>query len=80
MFGCNAFMPTFLKLLLPKLRYMGDEGYKLYMDDMREIYMMAVLNLKLGIINVLLHIEIQTRLNSKVGDVIYIMKKKPCPN
>ena len=26
MFGCDVFMPTLFKLLLPKLRYMGDKN------------------------------------------------------
>ena len=46
MFGCDAFMPTLLKLLLPKLRCIGAEGCKIQLDAIREIYMMAVLNLK----------------------------------
>ena len=46
MFGCDTFMPTWFKLLLPKLRCMVDEGFKIQLDAMREIYKMAVLNLK----------------------------------
>ena len=38
MFGGNSLMPTLFKLLLPKLRYMGDEGCKIYLDAMRNIY------------------------------------------
>ena len=45
-FGCDAFMPILFKLLLPKLRYKGDEACKIQLGGMREIYMMAVLNLK----------------------------------
>ena len=47
-FGCDAFMPTLFKLLLPKLRYMGDKRCKIQLDTMREMYMMAVLNLKIA--------------------------------
>ena len=46
MLGHSAFMPTLFKLLLPKPRYMGDEECKIQPDVMKEIYMMAVLNLK----------------------------------
>ena len=45
MFRWDADMPTLFKLLLPKIRYMGDEKCKIHLDAMREIYMM-VLNLK----------------------------------
>ena len=38
MFEHDAFMPIFFKLLLPKLRYMGNEGCKIYLDAMRKIY------------------------------------------
>ena len=46
MFGCNANMPTLFKLLLPILRYMGDEQCRTNLDTMQDIYMMAILNLK----------------------------------
>ena len=48
LFGCDPFMPTLFKLLLPKPRYMGDEKCKIHLDTMWEINMMAVLNLKNG--------------------------------
>ena len=32
MFGHNTFMPTSFKLLLPKLRYMGDEKCRIHLD------------------------------------------------
>ena len=34
MFGCDTFMPTLFKLLLPKLRYMGDKKFKIHLDAM----------------------------------------------
>ena len=46
MFGHNVFMPTLFKLLLPKLRYMGDDKCRIHLDTMWKVYMMAVLNLK----------------------------------
>ena len=40
-------MTTLFKLLLPKVRYMGGKKWcKINLDTMREIYMMAVINLK----------------------------------
>ena len=48
MFGCDAFMLTLFKSLLPKLRHMGAEKCGIHLDAMWEIYMMAVLILKLA--------------------------------
>ena len=39
-------MPTLFKLLLPKIRYMGDVKCRKHLDAMREVYMMVVLNLE----------------------------------
>ena len=39
-------MPTLFKLLLPKIRYMGDKQCRIHLDAKREVYMMAVFNLK----------------------------------
>ena len=39
-------MPTLFKLLMPKIRYVGDENCHIHLDVMKEIYMMMVLNLK----------------------------------
>ena len=47
MFGCETFMPTWLKLLLPKCRYMGDEKCNIHLHAMWEIYMMAACNFKI---------------------------------
>ena len=47
MFVHNAFMPTLFILLFQELRYMGEKGYRMYLDAMRDIYMMAVLNFKI---------------------------------
>ena len=48
MFEYGPFMPTLFKLLLTKLRYMDDEKCRIHLDAMQEIYMMAVLNLKMA--------------------------------
>ena len=47
MFECECFMPTLFKLLLPKLRCMGDEKCRIHLDIMWESYIMAMLNLKM---------------------------------
>ena len=48
MFGYDPFMPTLFKLLLPKCRYMGDKKCRIHLDAIWEIYMMAVMNLKMA--------------------------------
>ena len=45
MFGHDPFMLTLFKLLLLKLRYMGNEKCKINLDTVPAIYLMAVLNL-----------------------------------
>ena len=32
MFGHDSFMPTLFKLVLPKVRYMGDEECRIHLD------------------------------------------------
>ena len=39
-------MSTLFKLLLPNIRYMGNEKCRIHLDAIREISMMTVLNLK----------------------------------
>ena len=46
MFECDTFMLTLSKLLFPMLRNMEDWECKIQLDTMRELYMMAVLNVK----------------------------------
>ena len=41
-----TYMPTLFKLLMPRIRYMGDENCCIHLDSMRKIYMMTVLDLK----------------------------------
>ena len=48
MYGRDAYLPTLCRLLQPKMRYMGDNKCRIHLDVMREIYMMAVLNLKMS--------------------------------
>ena len=46
MFRWDAYLPTLFKLLLPKIRYMGDKKCGIHLEAMREIYIMTVFNLK----------------------------------
>ena len=45
MYGQDAYLLTLHHLLQPKMPYMGDEECKIHLDKMREVYMLAVLNL-----------------------------------
>ena len=65
MFGCDAFMPTLFELLLPKLRYIGDEKCRIHLYAMPEIYMMAILILKIARDKCPPQLEIQARQISK---------------
>ena len=44
-FRQDAYLLTLLKLLLPKIRYMGDEKCRIYLDSMTNIYTITMLNL-----------------------------------
>ena len=48
MYRRDAYLPTLHWLLQPKLRYTGDNECRIHLDAMRDIYMMAVLNLKMS--------------------------------
>ena len=45
-FDQDAYMPTLFKLLMPKIRYTGDENCCIHLDATRKIYILTVLNLK----------------------------------
>ena len=38
MFGWDVYIPTLSKILLPKIRHMGDEKCRMHLDAIREIY------------------------------------------
>ena len=78
MFGCDAFMPKLFRLLLSKLRYMGDQKCKIHLDAFWEINMMAILNLKLEESNVLLWLERdQGKTEFKVEDMVLLNNHTP---
>ena len=48
MYGHDAYLSTLHNLLQPKLCYMCDDECKIHLDAMTEVYMLAILNLKLS--------------------------------
>ena len=72
MFGYDSFMPTLFKLLLPKLKCMGDEKCKIHLDAMQEIYMVAVLNLKTAWDKNLPPIRDPSKTNFKIGHMVLL--------
>ena len=48
MYGRHAYLPTLHQLLQPKMQYMGEEACRIPLNAMREIYMIAALNLKMS--------------------------------
>ena len=48
MHGRDAYLPTLHQLLQPKEQYIGDDKCVIHLDAMQEIYMMALLNLKMS--------------------------------
>ena len=47
MYRRDAYLPTLHQLLQPKMQYMGDDKCRIHLDAMQDIYMMAVLSLKM---------------------------------
>ena len=77
MFRWDAYMPTLIKLLLPKIRYMRGKKCKIHLDAMREIYMMTVHNLKTARDKCPPPIKDHNETDFKVGDMVPL--KKPYP-
>ena len=48
MYGSDTYLLILHNLLQPKIRYMGDSKCRIHLHAMREIYMMAILNLKMS--------------------------------
>ena len=59
-----------IKLLLPKLWYMGDKKCKIHLDAVWEIYMMAVLNFKMARDKNLPPIRDPSKTDFKIGDIL----------
>ena len=77
MFGHDTFMPNLFKLLLPKLRYMGDEKCRIHLDAMQEMYMMAILNLKTARDKCPPPIRDLDKKIFKIGDMVLIKNHTP---
>ena len=76
-FECDPFMPTLFKLLLLKLRYMGDAKCRIHLDAMREICMMAVLNLKMARDKCPSQIRDPDKTDFKLRDMVLIKNHTP---
>ena len=48
MYGRDTYLPNLHHFLQPKMRYMADYECRIHLDAMREICMIAVLNLKMS--------------------------------
>ena len=83
MFGSDPFMPTLFKLLLSKLRHMGNEKCRIHLDVMCEIYMMAVLNLRMALDKSPPIIKDPSKANFKRGNMVLLGNHTPketfCP-
>ena len=77
MFECDPFMPTLFKMLLPKLRYMGDKKYRIHLDAMQEIYTMSVLNLKMALDKCLPPVTDLNKTNFRIGGMALIKNHTP---
>ena len=47
MYGQDTYLPALHNLLQPKICYMGNDECNIHLGVMREVYMLAVLNLKM---------------------------------
>ena len=77
MLGWDAYMSTLFKLLLPKIRYMGDEKCRIHLDAMKEVYMMAVCNLKTAIDKCPPSINNPNKTDFKIGDMVPLKNHTP---
>ena len=48
MYGRDAYLPALHRLLQPRFRYTGDNECRIHLNALREIYMIAILNLKMS--------------------------------
>ena len=77
MFGCNPFKPTLFKLLLPKLRYMGNRKCRIHLDTRQEMYMMAVLILRTARDKCPPPIRDPDKMEFKIGDIVLMKNHTP---
>ena len=77
MFGHNTFIPTLFKLLLPKVRYMGDEKCRIHLDAIWKIYIIAILNLQIARDKCLPPIIDLDKTDFKIGNMALIKNHIP---
>ena len=76
MFGCDPFMPTLFKLLLPKLRYMGDKHVESIEHHVRNLYDGSI-KPENGKRQMPTPIRDPNKTNFKIGDMVSIRKPYP---
>ena len=76
MFGCDDFMATLFKSLLPKSIH-GQWKCRIHFDVMWEIFMMAILNLKTARDKYPLPIRDPDKTDFKIGDMVLIKNHTP---
>ena len=77
MYRRDAYLPTLHQLLQHKMLYMGDDTCRIHLNAMREIYMMAVLNLKMSPDWYPPQTGNPQNTDLKVGDLILIKNQTP---
>ena len=77
MYGRDTYQPTLHQLLQPKMRYMGDDKCRIHLDAMQDIYIMAVLNLKMSQDRYPPPTGNPQNTDLKVGDLILIKNQAP---
>ena len=77
MYGWDAYIPMLHNLLQPRICYMGDDECKIHLDAMREVYMLAVLNLKMSHDRYLPSTGNPHNDELKVGDLVLIKNQTP---
>ena len=76
-FGWDAYMPTYFKILLTKIRYLGDKKCRIHLAAMTEIYMMTVLNLKIARDKCSHLINDPNKMDCKVADMVLLKNHIP---
>ena len=77
MYGKDAYLPTLHNLLQPKIYYMGDDECRIHLDAMREVYMLALLNLKMSHDRYPPPMGNPYNYELKIGDLVLIKNQTP---
>ena len=77
MYGRDAYLPTLHNLLQPKIWYMGNDECKIHLDAIREVYMLAVLKLKMSCNRYPPPTGNPCNEEIKIGDLVLIKRQTP---